>query len=160
MNRREKADLLKEMASAYFNRKRYAVFHEVVLRSWRTGLRVRECRADVVALNTRGDIVVVEVKSCTADYASDTKWEHYFSYANYVYFCIPPEMKVPQALLDHPKVGLLIPQQDGLLRVCKRPKRTPVPGKLRKALVLHLIFRAADRTRLTKRGVPKWMSRT
>ena len=39
-------------------------------------------RADVIALDPRGEIVIVEVKSGPEDYRSDQKWQDYLDYCD------------------------------------------------------------------------------
>ena len=43
-------------------------------------------RADIVALGRKGEIWIVEVKSCLADFRADGKWPDYNSYCDRFYF--------------------------------------------------------------------------
>src|SRR5262245_31939179 len=43
-------------------------------------------RADLVALNERGDIWIVEIKSSLADLRADTKWEDYRFHCDRLFF--------------------------------------------------------------------------
>jgi hypothetical protein len=48
-------------------------------------------RADVVGLDARGTIVMVEVKSTPADFRADDKWMDYVPYCDAFSFAVPPE---------------------------------------------------------------------
>lgn len=57
-------------------------------------------RADVMALGPRGEIVIVEVKSCLQDYRSDQKWPDYAPYCDRFYFAVDcdfPRDRIPDA---------------------------------------------------------------
>jgi hypothetical protein len=45
-------------------------------------------RADVVALSSSGDILIVEIKSCLIDYRTDSKWHEYLDYCDRLYFAV------------------------------------------------------------------------
>ncbi|HVY84984.1 MAG TPA: MmcB family DNA repair protein, partial [Caulobacterales bacterium] len=45
-------------------------------------------RADVMALGARGEIWIVETKSCLADYAVDMKWPDYLDYCDRFLFAV------------------------------------------------------------------------
>src|SRR5215475_3846748 len=53
-------------------------------------------RADLVALNERGDIWIVEIKSSLADLRADRKWEDYRVHCDRLFFAftsaLPPEI--------------------------------------------------------------------
>lgn len=58
----------------------YAVVTELVLANGR--------RADVVGLSPSGEIWIVEIKSCLADYQSDGKWTEYCDYCDRLSFAV------------------------------------------------------------------------
>lgn len=155
MNRREKASLLREVTAGYLFHKRYAVFYEIKLHPRKSGLRIPGGRADILAINLVGDIILVEIKSGLADYRADNKWRQYLPYCNRMYFCFPPGTKVPQELLDDPDVGVMMPRPDGYIRVVKKSKWRPQNGKLKKYTTLGLVYRAADRNSFTHKRV-RW----
>ena len=43
-------------------------------------------RADVMAVDPKGQIVILEVKSCLQDFAADQKWPEYAPYCDRFYF--------------------------------------------------------------------------
>lgn len=150
--RSQRARLLKALAAHYFSSKNFAVFFEIDL--WHRGTFIKEakhCRADVLAVNSKGHVVIIEVKSSRADFKADTKWERYRAYCHQLYFVFPPGMEVPSEILETPDIGVLeVPDPErnsAPMRVIKNARRRPVVGKLHKATVLSLLFRAADRTR-------------
>lgn len=49
-------------------------------------------RADIVAIDARGDIVIVEIKSSLADLRADRKWPAYRRAADRLYFASTPEV--------------------------------------------------------------------
>ena len=49
-------------------------------------------RADVVAVNDQGEILIVEIKSSIADFRADQKWRDYRAHCDRLFFAIPEEM--------------------------------------------------------------------
>src|SRR5258708_22758661 len=49
-------------------------------------------RADLVALNERGDIWIVEIKSSLADLRADQKWEDYRQHCDRLFFAFTSEL--------------------------------------------------------------------
>ena len=49
-------------------------------------------RADVIGIDVRGAIWIVEIKSSPVDFLTDRKWGDYRAYCDRLYFAIPPEM--------------------------------------------------------------------
>jgi hypothetical protein len=57
-------------------------------------------RADVMALGPKGEIVIVEVKSCLQDFQTDQKWPEYAPYCDRFYFAVDcdfPKERIPDA---------------------------------------------------------------
>ncbi len=57
-------------------------------------------RADVMALGPRGEIAIVEVKSCLQDFQTDQKWPEYAPYCDRFYFAVDcdfPKERIPDA---------------------------------------------------------------
>ncbi len=67
----------------------YAALDEVPLATGR--------RVDAMAIDARGEISVVEVKSSVADFRSDGKWHEYADFCDRFYFAVPAEF--PQEIL-------------------------------------------------------------
>lgn len=56
-------------------------------------------RADVMAVGPKGEIVIVEVKSCLQDFQTDQKWPEYAPYCDRFYFAVDcdfPKERIPE----------------------------------------------------------------
>lgn len=62
-------------------------------------------RADIFGLSESGEITIVEVKSCPADFLSDHKWQDYLEFCDRFYFAVDPDF--PQELIPE-EVGLMV----------------------------------------------------
>ncbi len=62
-------------------------------------------RADVMALGPRGDIRIVEVKSCRQDFRTDRKWPEYAPWCDAFLFAV--DCDFPQDRLP-PEAGLIV----------------------------------------------------
>jgi len=89
-------------------------------------------RADVAALGPKGEIVLVEVKSCPADFCADGKWPDYLAYADAFYFAVGEGF--PLDLLP-PEPGLIVADGFGGAVVREAP-RSPLSGARRKAMTI------------------------
>lgn len=99
-------------------------------------------RADIMALGPKGEIAIVEVKSCIEDYRVDAKWGDYLPYCDLFYFAVAPEF--PQHVLCEGP-GLIVADAFGGAVVCAA-EPTPLAGARRKALTLAFGRLAAMRT--------------
>ncbi|MEM6762411.1 MAG: MmcB family DNA repair protein [Pseudomonadota bacterium] len=122
--RRGVARLFREMG--------YGVMPELTLPSGR--------RADLTAVGPAGEIVIVEIKSSIADYRGDTKWPHYKSVCDRLYFATTPE------------VGDIFPATEGLImsdgfsaEILREAQTQKLPAARRRALTLRLAQSAARR---------------
>lgn len=100
-------------------------------------------RADLMALGPKGQIFIVEVKSCLDDFRVDQKWAEYAPYCDAFAFAVPPEF--PREILpDEP--GLIVADGFGGAVLREAPV-VPLAGARRKALTLAFgrlaAFRAA-----------------
>ena len=102
----------------------YAPLAEVTLPNGR--------RADLMALGPKGQIFIVEVKSCVDDFRVDQKWQEYAPYCDAFAFAVPPEF--PREILpDEP--GLIVADGFGGAVLREAPAE-PLAGARRKALTL------------------------
>lgn len=98
-------------------------------------------RADVLALDAAGDLVVVEVKSSIEDFRSDRKWGEYREFCDALYFAVPDGFPTD-----------LIPESCGLIAAdpfaAEILRRAPVirlnPAR-RRAVTLRFALLAAQR---------------
>ncbi|MEM7215485.1 MAG: MmcB family DNA repair protein [Pseudomonadota bacterium] len=103
-------------------------------------------RADLVALDGKGVIRIIEIKSSIADFKSDKKWHEYRDYCDAFYFASHPD--VP---------GEIFPEDEGFIladsygcHIVREAKDQKLSGPTRKALTLRIARIAAERlTRYT-----------
>lgn len=81
------------------------VFAEVGLASLTEVALANGRRADVMAVGPKGEVVIVEVKSCLQDFQTDQKWPEYAPYCDRFYFAVDcdfPQERIPM------EVGLMV----------------------------------------------------
>lgn len=103
-------------------------------------LRVKR-RADIVALNDAGEIIIVEVKSCRADFRADQKWPEYLEFCDRFFFAVAPDF--PRDILPA-DCGLIIADRHGGAIVRDRAA-TPLNGNRRRAQILQIALTASQR---------------
>lgn len=111
----------------------YSVLLEVPLPNGR--------RADLLALDGRGQFLLVEVKSSVADFRADGKWPDYLEFCDFFYFAVPADF--PRALLPA-EPGLLIADSYGAALERETAGRLLAPAR-RRALLLRFAHLAAGR---------------
>jgi len=102
-------------------------------------------RADLIAINAKGEIWIVEIKSSPADYLSDRKWHDYMAYCDRFYFAIPPDMD--PGLIDE-TAGLMIADAWGA-EIIREASEAKLSGARRKAVTLLLARSASLRLQTT-----------
>ena len=122
--RRGVARLLRELG--------FGVVPELILPSGR--------RADIVAVGPAGEIFIVEIKSCLADFRADGKWPQYKSACDRLYFATTPE------------VGDIFPASEGLIvtdgfdaEIVREAPLDRLAAQVRRALTLRIAQAAARR---------------
>ncbi|MEL6725804.1 MAG: MmcB family DNA repair protein [Pseudomonadota bacterium] len=107
--------------------------HEVPLANGR--------RADIMALNAQGEVVIAEIKSSVADFRSDNKWPEYQPFCDRFYFAVASDF--PQDLIPE-EVGLIVadPYGGAILRESDVHK---LSAARRKAVMLRFARLAAAR---------------
>lgn len=98
-------------------------------------------RADVMALTAKGEIWIVETKSCLEDYAVDLKWPDYIEYCDRFFFAVTESF--PRDLIPD-DVGLIVADGFGGAMLRDSPLR-PLAGARRKAVTLLFARLAAFR---------------
>jgi hypothetical protein len=98
-------------------------------------------RADIVALNSEGEVLIIEIKSSLADLRADRKWRAYFAWCDRLYFAIsehtPADMTPDEAgLIAADAYGAEILREASLARMASSSRR---------ALLLRFAQAAADR---------------
>jgi hypothetical protein len=98
-------------------------------------------RADLAALDRAGTIVLVEVKSCRADFVTDRKWQAYLDYCDRFYFAVASDF--PLALLP-PAEGLILADRFGG-EIVREARCRALSAARRKAMLIRFGRAAAGR---------------
>jgi hypothetical protein len=98
-------------------------------------------RADLAAIDRAGTIVLVEVKSCRADFVADRKWHEYLAYCDRFYFAVARDF--PFTLLPTTE-GLILGDRFGGEIVREAPLRA-LGAARRKAMLIRFGRAAAGR---------------
>ncbi len=101
----------------------------------------RGLRVDVMALGPRGELWVVECKSCRADFTADRKWQGYLEWADRYFWAVDADF--PRALLPA-DTGLIIADSHGGEIVRMGPERR-LAAPRRKMLTQRFARHAARR---------------
>lgn len=142
------ANGLKNAIGTYWGQKCYAVGTEIGITSGGS------LRADLLAVNMRGDFVLVEIKSSYADFRSDKKWWHYVDYCNRLYFGITDVLYEKVHDLIPKGIGIIvIDSQTGEPRVRQPATRREMDKTIHQNLLIRMLFRHSEfsRYRRTKR---------
>ena len=98
-------------------------------------------RADIVAVDGRGDIWIVEIKSSVADFRADQKWMDYRLHCDRLFFATT--MAVPCEIFP-PDTGLIVADAFGADMKCEAPEHR-LPAATRKSMLLRFGQTAAMR---------------
>ena len=103
-------------------------------------------RADMMAIDPRGGLTIVEIKVAKSDLVGDGKWFDYLDYCDRFYWAVPP------ALVSICEGERFLPGEAGLIVadrydavVAREAARRPMAPARRKAEMLHFARRAARR---------------
>ena len=100
-------------------------------------------RADVLAIDPGGRILIVEIKTSEADFRSDSKWSEYLDFCDLFYFAVPAGF--PGDLLPE-EHGLIVADRYGGSVAHPAPERKLAAAR-RKAVTLRFARAAAGRLR-------------
>jgi hypothetical protein len=98
-------------------------------------------RVDIMAIDRRGEILVIEIKSSVADFRADRKWRDYLGFCDRFAFAVGPEF--PQALIPE-EAGLIVADSYEAV-IIRPPSGTALPAARRKALLLRFALVASAR---------------
>ena len=96
-------------------------------------------RVDIAAIDRTGATILVEVKSCRADFLSDRKWQQYLAYCDRFYFAVG----LPLELLPDSE-GLIIADRFGA-EIARPAATRPLGAARRKAMLIRFGHAAASR---------------
>ena len=98
-------------------------------------------RADLIALDGKGRVTIIEIKSSLTDFRSDAKWPSYLEFCDFFYFAVAPNF--PRKILPG-EVGLIA--ADGYGAEILRPSPDfKLNGARRRSLQLQFAQTAARR---------------
>lgn len=98
-------------------------------------------RADLVVLSKTGDLWIIEIKSCIADFRADSKWTDYRAHCDRLYFAVDADF--PHDILPE-DTGLIIADRYGAEIIREAPEHRLVAAR-RKAVTLRFARAAALR---------------
>ena len=98
-------------------------------------------RADITALDARGEIWIVEIKSSVIDFRTDHKWHEYRLFCDRLFFAVAPDF--PLDILPE-DTGILTADAFGAALMRAAPHH-PMPAATRRAMTLRLARAAAGR---------------
>jgi hypothetical protein len=98
-------------------------------------------RADLVALNARGEIWIVEIKSSVEDLRADQKWQDYRAHCDRLFFAFRHDLPCEIFPSD---TGLIVADAYGAYLHCEAPEHR-LSAPTRKAMMLRFAMAAAQR---------------
>jgi len=98
-------------------------------------------RADLVALNERGEIWIVEIKSSVEDLRADHKWEDYRAHCDRLFFAFTQD--VPHEIFPK-ETGLIVADAYGAHLLCDAPEHR-LAAPTRKLMTVRFAIAAAAR---------------
>lgn len=98
-------------------------------------------RADLVALNDRGEIWIVEIKSSVEDLRADQKWHEYRAHCDRLFFAFT---QVLPCEIFPEQTGLIVADAYGAHMHCEAPEHR-LPAPTRKLMTVRFAMAAALR---------------
>ncbi len=98
-------------------------------------------RADLVALNERGEIWIVEIKSSVEDLRADQKWHEYRAHCDRLLFAFTQDLPCEIFPDD---TGLIVADAYGAHLLCEAPQHK-LPAATRKVMTVRFAMAAAQR---------------
>jgi hypothetical protein len=98
-------------------------------------------RADIVGIDRKGEILIVETKSGLDDYIVDFKWPDYVAFCDAFYFAVATDF--PRSVISD-DVGLIVADGFGG-EIIREAPRHPLSGARRKAVTIGFARLAATR---------------
>jgi hypothetical protein len=98
-------------------------------------------RADLVAINERGEIWIVEIKSSVEDLRADQKWPEYRTHCDRLFFAFTQDL--PHQIFPA-DTGLIVADAYGAHMHCQAPEHR-LPAATRKSMTIRFALAAAQR---------------
>lgn len=99
-------------------------------------------RADVFAVDDKGGISIIEIKSCLIDFRTDQKWQDYLDWCDRFYFAVTVDF--PREVLP-PEPGLIVADAYGAEVLRSAPGSAQLAAARRRSLLLRFAAKAANR---------------
>jgi hypothetical protein len=98
-------------------------------------------RADLVALNDRGEIWIIEIKSSVEDLRADQKWQDYRAHCDRLLFAFTQDLPCD---IFPKETGLIVADAYGAYLHCEAPEHR-LPAPTRKLMTVRFALAAAQR---------------
>ena len=98
-------------------------------------------RADIAAVGPGGEVSIIEIKSCLADFRTDQKWPDYHPYCDRFYFAVGHDF--PHDIIPD-EVGLIVADGFGGA-ILRHPSPAKLAAARRKAMTVRFARLAARR---------------
>ena len=98
-------------------------------------------RADIVAINERGEIWIIEIKSSVEDLRADQKWPDYRAHCDRLFFAFTQDLSCE---IFPPDTGLIVADAYGAHMHCTAPEHR-LPAPTRKLMTVRFAMAAAQR---------------
>jgi len=98
-------------------------------------------RVDIIAINLKKEILIVEVKSNIKSLKYDKKWKNYLNYCNYFYFACNDKLKD----LNFSKNIGVIQNNSKSIKIIKKSKYKKLSKRRKKKLIFKIVLSAASK---------------
>lgn len=152
ITRKERAINMTKAVTDFYVDKLYSVHKEF-------GLNRGNRRMDLLAVNMKGKFICIEVKTCRADYTTDSKWREYLPFCNQMYIAIPQKFydssffeQLENDVKPH-KVGIILVTDRNKCVVVKSAANRVVSDKIMMDHFIKMAWRGGEskRTRTIER---------
>jgi hypothetical protein len=103
-------------------------------------------RVDMMAIDAKGSLTIVEIKVARADLLGDSKWTDYLDYCDRFFWAVPPSLSsiLTEDRFRPSEAGLIVADRYDAAVVREPVERALAPAR-RKAEILRFARRAARR---------------
>ena len=98
-------------------------------------------RVDIIAINLKKKIIIVEVKSNKKNLKYDKKWKNYLNYCNYFYFACNEKLKD----FDFSENIGIIQNNSNNIKIVRKSKYKKLSENIKKKLIFKIALSAASK---------------
>ena len=98
-------------------------------------------RVDIIGINLKKEIIIVEVKSNKKNIKYDKKWRKYLNYCNYFYFACNDKLK---EFIFSNNIGI-IQNNSKTIKIIKKPKYKKISKKKKDELIFKIALSATSK---------------